>query len=73
MPHNHGLLHQLPHHLNWAFEVEAFTRAHVQLVAAQLPADGRGGSLDQLGDLTQAQTLGMSDLKCDAFFDAEFV
>lgn len=31
MPHNHGLLHHLAHNLDWAFEVEALTRTHVQL------------------------------------------
>ncbi len=31
MPHSHGLLHHLAHNFDWAFEVEALTRAHVQL------------------------------------------
>ena len=31
MPHSHGLLHHLAHNFDWAFEVEALTRTHVQL------------------------------------------
>jgi allantoicase len=31
MPHSHGCLHSLAHDVDRAFEVEAFTRAHVQL------------------------------------------
>lgn len=31
MPHSHGLLHHLVHNFDWAFEVEALTRSHVQL------------------------------------------
>jgi hypothetical protein len=31
MPHNHGLVHHLAHNFDWAFEVEALTRTHVQL------------------------------------------
>ena len=31
MPHSHGLLHHLAHNFDWAFEVEALTRSHVQL------------------------------------------
>ena len=33
MPHSHGLLHHLVHNFDWAFEVEALTRSHVQLLA----------------------------------------
>ena len=31
MPHCHGILHDLSHHLDGAFEVEALARSHVQL------------------------------------------
>ena len=31
MPHRHGILHDLSHHLDGAFEVEALARSHVQL------------------------------------------
>ena len=31
MPHCHGVLHDLSHHLDGAFEVEALARSHVQL------------------------------------------
>ena len=31
MPHSHGLLHHLTHNFDGALEVEALTRAHVQL------------------------------------------
>ncbi|MNR31505.1 hypothetical protein D3C85_1490180 [compost metagenome] len=42
-------------------------------VAPGLPADGRGGSMDQAGDLAQTEALGSTELDGDAFFDAEFV
>ena len=31
MPHHHGFLHHFAHHLDRAFEVEAFARSHIQL------------------------------------------
>ena len=37
-------------------------------IAAQLPADGRRGPIDQSGNPTQAQAPGMANLKDDAFF-----
>jgi mannose/fructose-specific phosphotransferase system component IIA len=41
-------------------------------IAAQLPADGRRGSVDQAGNPTQAEALGMTDLNGGALFNAEF-
>ena len=41
-------------------------------IAAQLPADGRRGSVDQAGNPAQAETLGMTDLNGGALFNAEF-
>jgi hypothetical protein len=41
-------------------------------VAAQLPADGGRGSVDQAGNLAQAKTLGMTDLNSGALFNAKF-
>ena len=41
-------------------------------IAPHLPADGRGGSVDQAGNLTQAEALGMTDLNGGALFNAEF-
>ena len=41
-------------------------------VAAQRPADGRRGSVDQAGSLAQAKALGMTDLNSGALFNAKF-
>lgn len=41
-------------------------------VAAQLTADGRGGSVDQAGNPAQAEALGVTNLNGGALFDAEF-
>ena len=41
-------------------------------VAAQLPADGGRGSVDQAGNLAQAKALGMTDLNGGALFNAKF-
>lgn len=41
-------------------------------VTAQLPADGRRGSVDQAGNPTQAEALGTTDLYGGALFNAEF-
>ncbi len=39
---------------------------------AQMLADGRRGSVDQAGNPTQAEALGMTDLNGGALFNAEF-
>ena len=41
-------------------------------IAANLSADCRRGSVDQAGNLTQAEALGMTDLNGGALFNAEF-
>lgn len=42
-------------------------------IATQLPADGRRGSVDQVGNPTQTEALGMTDLNGGALFNDEFV
>lgn len=41
-------------------------------IASQLPADGRGGTVDQASNPAQAEALGLTELNGGAFFNAEF-